>query len=176
MSFFRSYVFLTNQVNANIEIHGIYGGRGNMKKVFMTLGLVLALSLVLVTPVMAASVKVDLTPYNGAQGSAVVTFKDSKVDAATDSADLNVKLTLKDAVPNTNYWVYLKVDGGPPFQLGKAVTDKKGKGSFTGSATIDNLSNPVNHTFKLYVTSSGPDFHDGDIVFGMNDFITLPFK
>ncbi len=146
-----------------------------MKKVFVNVGLTLILSLALATPVMAASVKVDLTPLNGAQGSTVITLRDTKVDVATDTADLIVKLTVKDAVPNTDYWVFLKVDGGPSFQLGKAVTNHKGKGSFTGSATIDNLSNPLNHTFALHVTSPGPNL-PGDLVFSSLGFITMPFK
>jgi len=119
-------------------------------------------------------VKTNMTPFSGAQGSAELTLEDSEVDKVTDSGSLKVKLILKGSLPGTTYWVFLKVDGGPPFVIGKTLTDEIGSGSFTGTETIDNLSNHLNHMFKVYVTSPNSDIQT-DRVFGTIDFITMPF-
>ncbi len=119
-------------------------------------------------------VKTNMTPFGGAQGSAELTLEDSEVDKVADSGCLKVKLILKGSVPGTTYWVLLKVDGGPPFVIGKTLTDEIGNGSFTGTETIANLSNHLNHMFKVYVTSPDSDIQT-DRVFGTIDFITMPF-
>jgi hypothetical protein len=119
-------------------------------------------------------VKTDMTPFFGAQGSAELTLEDSELDKITDSGSLKVKVILKGAVPNTTYWIFLKVDGGPSFVIGKTLSDETGNGSFRVTETIDNLSNNLNHMFKVYVSSPNPDIQS-DRVFGTIDFITLPF-
>ena len=119
-------------------------------------------------------VKTYMTPFFGAQGSAELTLEDSELDKITDSGSLKVKVILKGTVPNTTYWIFLKVDGGPSFVIGKTLSDETGNGSFCVTETIDNLSNNLNHMFKVYVSSPNPDIQR-DRVFGTINFITLPF-
>jgi hypothetical protein len=122
----------------------------------------------------ATIVKTEMTPFFGAQGSAELTLEDSELDKITDSGSLKVKVILKGAVSNTTYWFFLKVDGGPSFVIGKTLSDEMGNGNFSVTETIGNLSNNLNHMFKVYVSSPDPDIQS-DRVFGTIDFITLPF-
>ncbi len=146
-----------------------------MRRLFIILGLALLLTMVLATPLMAAqAVKVNLTPLNGAKGTAVLTLKFGKLDVANDNtADLTVKLSLKNSVPDASYWVFVKVDGGPAFLLGKISTSHKGNGRFQDATAINNLSNPLNRTIAVSICATNTP---ADMLFSTLGFITVPLK
>ncbi len=136
-------------------------------------GLALLLVVLLAAPASAALAKTDLTPIGGATGSADLSLRFAKYDAATDTADLIVRLSVKKGAPDMDYWVFLKVDGGPSFVLGKLYTNQNGNGRFEETEMIDNLSNQLNRTFAVSICATD---QPADQVYSTLGFVTVPLK
>jgi hypothetical protein len=96
--------------------------------------LALALVALLAVPVMAAAQKVTLVPcpfnYGSGEtpppGSVFVIFNNS-----AGAKNLQITVSLKRALPNTEYDIYLGVDNwGTPGKIGTVKTNRQGNGNF----------------------------------------------
>jgi hypothetical protein len=142
----------------------------NMKRVLVILGIAFCMFMLASLPATAAAKKLPLTPYAGfpdLPGGGFVIIN----DGAGGNHNLELTVSLKGAIPNTTFEVWLENDGNPTLgpYIGTITTDEAGNGNFH----INYQMEPGEYNLGIDVAIGGGDRYLTSNVYGAPIYTTF---